>query len=138
MTAEEAQVVLAHEVGHVTNGDMVRLALIQAWSARSYCSCPGLSATWWTNSFSKLNTGTAPHFGLPPCIAEVVLGFLASVVVMWFSRQREFRADAGGASLAGRQKMIAALERLKAQQSEARLPSEIRALGIAGGGRGLM
>ena len=66
-------------------------------------------------------------------IAQLVLGVLASMIVMWFSRQREFRADAGGASLAGRNKMIAALERLKGNHEQVTLPEKMAAFGISGG-----
>ena len=67
-------------------------------------------------------------------VAQLVLGVLASIIVMWFSRQREFRADAGGANLAGRYKMIAALERLKINHEQATLPEKMAAFGISGGG----
>ena len=67
-------------------------------------------------------------------VAELFLGFLASIIVMWFSRQREFRADAGGASLAGRRKMIAALQRLRQMSEPSHLPPEMAAFGIRGGG----
>ncbi|MBC7983427.1 MAG: protease HtpX [Candidatus Obscuribacterales bacterium] len=137
MTTEEAEAVLAHEVSHVANGDMVTLALIQGVVNTFVLFLSRIIGNPVDRLVFKTEHGTGPAFWITTIIAEVVLGFLASAVVMWFSRQREFRADAGAASLAGRQKMIAALERLKAQQSEARLPSEIRARGIAGGGRGL-
>ena len=86
----------------------------------------------------KPEHGNGPPFWITTIIAEVVLGFLVPVVVIWFSRRREFRAYAGGASWAGRQQIITALERPKAHQLEARLPSEIRALGVAEGEPGLM
>ena len=86
----------------------------------------------------KPEQGNGPAFWITTIIAEVVLGFLVPVVVIWFSRWREFRAYAGGASWPGRQQMISALERPKAHQLEARLPSEIRALGVAEGEPGLM
>ena len=85
----------------------------------------------------KNDRGHGIGFFVTSMIAEVILGLLASVIVMWFSRQREYRADAGGASLAGRQKMIAALERLKAAHEPTTLPDGMQAFGISGGGGGL-
>jgi len=69
-------------------------------------------------------------------VAEIVLAFLATIIVMWFSRRREYRADAGGAQLAGREKMIAALERLKLAHEPSTLPAQVKAFGIGGGGAG--
>jgi len=82
----------------------------------------------------KVERGNGPAYFVTVIVAQIVLGFLASMIVMWFSRQREFRADAGGATLAGRQKMIAALERLKLNQEQSTLPEQVKAFGIAGGG----
>ncbi|MGH8528202.1 MAG: M48 family metalloprotease, partial [Gammaproteobacteria bacterium] len=82
--------------------------------------------------------GHGPAFWVTAIIAELMLGILASIIVMWFSRQREFRADAGGATLAGREKMIAALERLKQRYEQPHLPDQLAAFGISGGvGHGL-
>jgi heat shock protein HtpX len=83
----------------------------------------------------KTDRGNGPAFYITSLVAELVLGILASMIVMWFSRWREFHADAGGASLAGRHKMIAALERLKALHEPSRLPAQMQAFGISGGGR---
>ncbi|MCZ7655784.1 MAG: M48 family metalloprotease [Rhodocyclaceae bacterium] len=83
----------------------------------------------------KTERGHGPAFFVTMIIAELILGILASIIVMWFSRQREFRADRGGARLAGRGAMIAALERLNAQHP-APLPDKMAAFGIAGGGAG--
>jgi heat shock protein HtpX len=86
----------------------------------------------------KNERGHGPAFWITTIIAEIVLAILASVIVMWFSRQREFRADAGGAKLAGRQKMIAALERLRRSHEPPQLPDQMAAFGINGSiGRGL-
>jgi heat shock protein HtpX len=82
----------------------------------------------------KTERGYGPAFMITSMIAQMLLGILASVIVMWFSRQREFRADAGGASLAGRNKMIAALEKLKINHDQATLPDQMAAFGISGGG----
>jgi heat shock protein HtpX len=86
----------------------------------------------------KVERGHGPAFWITTIIAEIVLGILASIIVMWFSRQREFRADAGGAQLAGRQKMIAALQRLQASVTQPHLPDQLAAFGISGGlGQGI-
>jgi len=86
----------------------------------------------------KTERGHGPAFWITTIVAELVLGILASIIVMWFSRQREFRADAGGAHLAGRQKMIAALERLQQSAGQPHLPDQMAAFGISGGiGHGL-
>jgi len=83
----------------------------------------------------KVERGHGPAFWITTIIAQVVLGILASMIVMWFSRRREFRADAGGASLAGRQKMISALRRLQMASGQQPLPDQLAAFGISGGGR---
>jgi len=135
MSRDEAEAVLGHEISHVANGDMVTLALIQ-----------GVVNTF-VIFFSKLfgyfvdrvllKNEDRQGIGIGAFVAEIaaqlVLGVLASIIVMWFSRQREFRADAGGASLAGRNKMIAALERLKINHEQSVLPEKIAAFGISGG-----
>jgi heat shock protein HtpX len=84
------------------------------------------------------NRDEAPGFGYYAIVMvlDVIFGLFASVIAMWFSRWREFRADAGGAQLAGRQKMIAALEKLARNQGVSTLPSEVAAFGISGGGKG--
>ena len=137
MTPEEAEAVLAHEVSHIANGDMVTLTLIQGVVNTFVFFFSRIIGNFVDKVIFKTEHGHGPAFWVTTIIAEIVLGILATVIVMWFSRQREFRADAGGATLASRQKMIAALERLKAQQSEPQLPTEMRAFGIAGGGRGI-
>ncbi len=137
MTPEEAEAVLAHEVSHVANGDMVTLTLIQGVVNTFVLFFSRIIGNFVDKVVFKTQHGHGHAFWVTTIIAEIVLGILATVIVMWFSRQREFRADEGGATLASRQKMIAALERLKAQQSEPQLPTEMRAFGIAGGGRGI-
>ena len=138
MTPEEVEAVLAHEVSHIANGDMVTLTLIQGVVNTFVLFLSRVIGNFVDRAIFKTEHGNGPAFWVTAIIAEVILGVLATVIVMWFSRQREFRADAGGAALAGRQKMIAALERLKAQHDEPQLPGEMRAFGIAGGGRGFM
>ncbi len=138
MTRDEAEAVLAHEVSHVANGDMVTLTLIQGVlntfviaiaKVAGYLVDRALSA-----ASDEESQGPGVAYYVTSIAAELLLGILASAVVMWFSRQREFRADAGGASLAGRGKMIAALERLRAMQDQpSHLPSEMAAFAISGG-----
>ena len=137
MTRDEAEAVLAHEVSHVANGDMVTLALIQGVVNTFVIFLSRVIGHLVDRVVFKTERGHGPAFWITSIVAQLVLGILASIIVMWFSRQREFRADAGGANLAGRQKMIAALERLAAGRT-APLPDQMAAFGIAGGlGHGL-
>jgi heat shock protein HtpX len=132
MTRDEAEAVLAHEVSHIGNGDMVTLTLIQG-VVNTFVM---FFARVIGNIIDKAVLGNRDGHGLgyfaTVFVLEIVFGLLASVIVMYFSRWREFRADAGGASLAGRQKMIAALERLASNQSQSTLPTQIAAFGITG------
>ena len=138
MTADEAEAVLAHEVSHVANGDMVTLALIQGVVNTFVIFFARVIGQFVDRVVFKNERGHGPAFWITTIIAELVLGILASIIVMWFSRKREFRADAGGAALAGREKMIAALQRLKVSAGEAELPDQLAAFGISGHiGRGL-
>ncbi len=138
MTKEEAEAVLGHEISHVANGDMVTLALIQGVVNTFVMFFSRVIGHLVDRLVFKTERGQGPAFYVTMIIAEMVLGILASIIVMWFSRQREFRADSGGAALAGRRAMIAALERLKAQHEPAPLPEKMAAFGIAGGmGEGL-
>jgi heat shock protein HtpX len=135
MSQEEAEAVLGHEVSHVANGDMVTLALIQGVVNTFVVFFSRIVGYLVDRLVFKVERGHGPAFWITSIIAELVLGVLASMIVMWFSRRREFRADAGGASLAGRQKMIAALERLKMNhEMPAQLPEQVKAFGISGGG----
>jgi len=137
MTKEEAEAVMAHEVSHVANGDMITLALIQGVVNTFVIFFSRVIGHVVDRVVFKVERGHGPAFFITSLIAQLVLGILASIIVMWFSRQREFRADAGGARLAGREKMIAALERLKGDQQEP-LPDRLAAFGISGrGGWGL-
>ena len=133
MTREEAEAVLGHEVTHVANGDMVTLALIQGVVNTFVIFLSRIIGNIVDKAVFRTERGNGPAFWVTTIIAELVLGILASIVVMWFSRQREFRADAGGAALAGRDRMIAALQRLKAMHEPSQLPDQIRAFGISGG-----
>jgi heat shock protein HtpX len=134
MSQDEAEAVLGHEVTHVANGDMVTLTLIQGVVNTFVIFLSRVIGMIVDRVVFKVERGQGPAFFVTVIVAQIVLGILASIVVMWFSRQREFRADAGGATLAGRGKMIAALERLKLNQEQSQLPAQISAFGISGGG----
>ena len=134
MTKDEAEAVLAHEVSHIANGDMVTLTLIQGVVNTFVMFLSRVIGYTVDKLVFKTERGTGPAFFVTMIIAELVLGVLASIIVMWFSRQREFRADAGAAKLSGRNKMIAALERLQAQHEPSVLPKQMAAFGISGGG----
>jgi len=129
--------VLAHEISHVANGDMVTLALIQGVVNTFVVFFAKLFGILVDRVLLKNDGRNGQGIGsfVAEIAAQIVLGILASTIVMWFSRQREFRADAGGASLAGRQKMIAALERLKLNHEQAAaLPKNMSAMAISSGG----
>ena len=137
MSRDEAEAVLGHEISHVANGDMVTLALIQGVVNTFVIFLSRVIGHLVDRVVFKTERGHGPAFWITAIVAELVLGILASTIVMWFSRRREFRADAGGARLAGREKMIAALERLAGVHSQP-LPDQMAAFGIAGGiGHGL-
>lgn len=138
MSQDEAEAVLAHEVSHVANGDMVTLALVQGVVNTFVIVLSRVVGHLVDRVVFKTERGHGPAFWVTSIVAELVFGVLASIIVMWFSRRREFRADAGGASLAGREKMISALERLKANAGQPHLPDQMAAFGISGGiGHGL-
>lgn len=138
MNSDEAEAVLAHEVSHVANGDMVTLALIQGVVNTFVIFLSRVIGHTVDRVVFRNERGYGPAFWVTTIIAELVLGILATIIVLWFSRRREFRADAGGASLAGRQKMISALQRLQASAGQPHLPDQLAAFGISGGiGRGM-
>ena len=132
MTQDEVEAVLAHEVSHVSNGDMVTLALIQGVVNTFVIVLSRVIGHLVDRTVFKTERGHGPAFWVTSIIAELVLGILASIIVRWFSRQREYRADAGAATLVGAPKMIAALERLAGSSNEP-LPDQLTALGISGG-----
>lgn len=136
MSRDEAEAVLAHEVSHVANGDMVTLALIQGVVNTFVVFFSKIIGILVDRVLLKNDPRNGPGIGafVAEIAAQIVLGILASIIVMWFSRQREFRADAGGANLAGREKMIAALERLKANHEQAALPQNMAAMAISSQG----
>lgn len=139
MTRDEAEAVLAHEVSHVANGDMVTMTLIQG-VLNTFVIVLARLVGRVIDGF--LNNGRDEGVGIgyfvTVFILDIIFGMFASVIAMWFSRWREFRADAGGANLAGREKMIAALQRLSQTYGESTLPKQVQAFGISGGvGHGL-
>lgn len=132
MTKDEAEAVIGHEISHIANGDMVTLTLIQGVVNTFVLFFSRVIGYTVDKVVFKTRQGTGPAFFITMIISELLLGVLASIVVMWFSRQREYRADFGGGQLAGKQKMIAALQRLKTQYETSALPKSIAALSISG------
>ena len=133
MKMDEAEAVLAHEVSHVANGDMVTLALIQGVVNTFVIFASRVVGHIIDRVVLKNERGHGIGFFVSSMIAQVVFGVLASTIVMYFSRRREFKADAGAAELAGSQKMIAALQRLQSIHQPSKLPEEMAAFGINGG-----
>lgn len=131
MTQDEVEAVLGHEVAHVANGDMVTLTLIQGVVNTFVIFLSRVIGHVVDRVVFKVERGHGPAFWIVSLIAQFILGILASMIVAWFSRYREYRADFGGAKLAGRHKMISALKRLQQSQNES-LPDEMAAFGIAG------
>ncbi len=133
MNRDEAEAVLGHEVSHVANGDMVTMALLQG-VLNTFVIVLARVVGGFVDSYLSGGRSSRPgmaYFAIV-FVLEMVLGLFATMIAMWFSRRREFRADAGGASLAGRGKMIAALERLSAQHAPSTLPVRVQAFGITG------
>lgn len=131
MRPEEVEAVLGHEIGHVANGDMVTLTLIQGVVNTFVLFLARLAGYFVDRVVLKNERGLGIGYWITTIAAEIVLGILASAIVMWFSRHREFRADAAGARLAGRDQMIAALERLKrAHDMPSTMPDTLVAFGI--------
>ncbi len=135
MKQDEVEAVLGHEVGHVANGDMVSMALIQGVLNTFVIYLSRVIGTVVDQALFKRDggSGSGPGYFMTVIVLQIVLGFLAQAIAAWFSRHREFRADAAGAHLAGRRKMVAALERLKAAHGQSSLPEQMSAFGISGG-----
>ncbi len=133
MSEDEVEAVLAHEVSHVANGDMVTMGLLQGVLNTFVIFFSRVVGLLIDRHVFKVERGVGPGYWIGSIVAELVLGILAAMVAMWFSRHREFHADAGGARLAGRHKMIAALQRLQQGQQGEALPGEMAAFGISGG-----
>ncbi|MFO7276262.1 MAG: protease HtpX [Pseudomonadota bacterium] len=131
MNEKEVEAVLGHEVSHIANGDMVTLTLIQGVVNTFVIFFARIIGTVVDRAIFRSEDGRGPGYFIAVIFAEIVLGILASIIVLWFSRQREFRADRGGARLAGRENMISALERLRATHQP--LPQQFAAFGIASG-----
>ena len=136
MRPDEVRAVLGHEIGHVANGDMVTLTLIQGVVNTFVIFFARIIGTVVDRAVFRSENGNGIGFFVVTMIAQVVLGIGASMIVMWFSRHREFRADAAGAQLAGRENMIGALERLKAAtKMPETMPETLVAFGISSGMR---
>ena len=133
MSSDEVEAVLGHEVSHVSNGDMVTMGLIQGVINTFVIFASRVIGHVVDRVVFKTERGFGPAYYIVSIVAQIFLSILASMIVMWYSRRREFRADAGGASLAGRSKMIAALQALHRQQNPHDLPAEFAAFGISGG-----
>lgn len=131
----EVEAVLGHEVSHVANGDMVTLALLQGVVNTFVIFLSRVIGFIVDRVVFRTERGYGPGFFIASIAAQILLGILASAIVMWFSRHREFRADAGGAKLAGRASMIAALEGLRSvhRRDDSALPESMQAFGISGG-----
>jgi heat shock protein HtpX len=127
MSQDEAEAVLGHEISHIANGDMVTLTLIQGVLNTFVFFFARVAAS----ALSRGNDSRGMQFMLV-MVFQMLFGVLASIIVMWFSRHREFRADQGGASLAGKHKMIAALQRLQLNHGESQLDGQLTAFGISG------
>lgn len=139
MSRDEAEAVLGHEISHVANGDMVTMALLQGVLNTFVIVLARVVGGVIDGALSgERNSGRGLAYFAIVMVLEVVFGLFATMIAMWFSRRREFRADSGGANLAGRAKMIAALERLSINHGQSTLPAQVEAFGIAGGvGQGL-
>ena len=132
MSQEEVEAVLGHEVSHIANGDMVTLTLIQGVLNTFVMFLSRVVGYVIDRAVFKTERGTGPGYYITVFVLQIVFGILATAIVCWFSRQREYRADAGGAHLAGKRKMISALERLKGGDGKSSLPETVEAFGIIG------
>ena len=133
MSADEVEAVLGHEVAHVANGDMVTMGLLQGVVNTFVIFLSRIVGHVVDRVVFKTERGYGPAYYITSILAQIVLGILASTIVMWFSRRREFRADQGGANLSARSKMIAALRALQRRQQPEDLPGQLAAFGITGG-----
>ncbi len=133
MNKDEVEAVLGHEISHVANGDMVTLALIQGVVNTFVFFLSRVIGHTVDRVVFKTERGYGPAYYITSMITQFLLGILAMMIVAWFSRMREYRADEGGASLAGNQKMVSALQRLQQASNPQPLPDEMAAFGISGG-----
>lgn len=132
MDEAEVEAVLGHEVSHVANGDMITMTLLQGVLNTFVLLLSRVLGQIIDRAVFRSERGYGPGYFITVIVLQIVLGILASMIVMAFSRWREFRADAGGARLAGRAKMIAALERLRRSQQPGQLPEAVEAFGVRG------
>ena len=138
MNREEAEAVMAHEVSHVANGDMVTLTLIQGVVNTFVVFLSRVVGALVDRTVFRTERGTGPGYFITVIVCQILFGILASLIVAWFSRLREFRADAGSARLLGSsQPMIHALARLGGL-APGQLPQTFQSHGITGGGTGFM
>lgn len=135
MKRDEVEAVLGHEISHVANGDMITLTLIQGVVNTFVIFLSRIIGHFVDRVVFKTERGYGPAYWITSIIAQIVFGILASTVVFWFSRRREYRADIGGAKLAGAASMIGALERLKSGVGGESLPKDMAALGISATGK---
>lgn len=133
MNSDEVEAVLGHEISHVANGDMVTMGLIQGVVNTFVIFLSRVIGHVVDRVVFKTERGYGPAYFVTSIVSQIFLSILASMIVMWFSRRREFRADAGGAHLAGRQKMIGALRALQRKSEPEDLPGEFASFGISGG-----
>jgi len=133
MNADEAEAVLGHEITHIANGDMVTMALLQGVLNTFVYFLASVIGFIVDRVLLKNERGLGFGYYVTQMLAQICLSILASMIVMWFSRRREFKADAGGAHLAGREKMIGALKALQRAHEPQELPGELAAFGINGG-----
>ncbi len=134
MSADEVEAVVGHEISHVANGDMITMALMQGVVNTFVYFFASIIGHFVDRAILKNEQGHGIGYYVTQMVAQIALSFLASILVMWFSRYREFHADAGGAKLAGKQKMIDALKALQRAHNPEDLPGQLAAFGINGGG----
>lgn len=134
MSTDEVEAVVGHEISHVANGDMITMALMQGVVNTFVFFFASIIGHFVDRAILKNEAGHGIGYYVTQMIAQVALSFLASMLVMWFSRYREFHADAGGARLAGKQKMIGALQALQRAHAPTDMPDQLAAFGINGGG----
>ena len=132
MGDDEVEAVLGHEVAHVANGDMITMGLLQGVVNTFVIFLSRVIGHVVDRVVFKTERGYGPAYWVTTIVAQVFLSILASMIVMWFSRRREFRADTGGASLSSNRKMIGALRALQRNQEPQDLPGEFAAFGISG------
>lgn len=134
MSADEVEAVVGHEISHVANGDMITMSLMQGVVNTFVYFFASIIGHFVDRVILKNEQGHGMGYFVVQMVAQIALSFLASMLVMWFSRYREFHADAGGARLAGKEKMIGALRALQRAQTPEELPGQLAAFGISGGG----